>query len=93
MRLIDVCIDGGQRLGLAGIETDGEVLLLPDDRDRLRRLMADAIGWDPDTRLRADDVRDVGDAWALYDRLGRRRPGYADTAAAHLARTMLEAFR
>ena len=55
--------------------------------------MADAIGWDPGTRLRADDIRDVGDAWALYDRLGRRRPGYADTAAAHLARTMLEAFR
>ena len=68
MRLIDVCIDGGQRLGLAGVEADGDFLLLPDDRD-------------------------VGDAWALYDRLGRRRPGYADTAAAHLARTMLEAFR
>lgn len=93
MRLIDVCIDGGQRLGLAGIETDGDVLLLPDDRDRLRRLMADAIGWDPGTRLQADDVRDVGDAWALYDRLGRQNPEYGDTAAAHLARTMLEAFR
>ena len=88
MRLIDVCIDGGQRLGLAGVETDGDILLLPDDRDRLRRLMAAAIGRDPGTRLRAG-----GDAWALYDRLGRRRPGYADTAAAHLARTMLEAFR
>lgn len=48
---------------------------------------------DPGTRLRADDVRDVGDAWALYDRLGRQNPGYGDTAAAHLARTMLEAFR
>lgn len=33
MRLIDVCIDGGQRLGLAGVETDGDFLLLPDDRD------------------------------------------------------------
>lgn len=93
MRLIDVCLDGGRRLGLAGIEADGDVLLLPRDHDRLHRLMVDAIGEDPDTDLRADDVRDVGDAWALYDRLGRRRPGYADTAAAHLARTMLEAFR
>ena len=93
MRLIDVCIDGGQRLGLAGVETDGDVLLLPDDRDRLRRLMADAIGWDPGTRLRADAVRAVGGAWALYDRLGRQNPGYRATAAAHLARTMLEAFR
>lgn len=55
--------------------------------------MVDAIGWDPGTRPRADDVRDVGDAWALYDRLGRQNPGYGDTAAAHLARTMLEAFR
>lgn len=55
--------------------------------------MVDAIGWDPGTRLQADDVRDVGDAWALYDRLGRQNPGYGDTAAAHLARTMLEAFR
>lgn len=93
MRLIDVCIDGGRRLGLAGIEADGEVLLLPRDRDRLRRLMVDAIGEDRDTDLQADDVRDVGDAWALYDRLGRQNPGYGDTAAAHLARTMLEAFR
>lgn len=93
MRLIDVCIDGGRRLGLAGIEADGEVLLLPRDRDRLRQLMVDAIGEDRDTDLRADDVHDIRDAWALYDRLGRRRPGYADTAAAHLARTMLEAFR
>lgn len=93
MRLIDVCLDGGRRLGLAGIETDGEVLLLPRDRDRLRRLMVDAIGEDRDTDLRVDDVRDVGDAWALYDRLGRQNPGYGDTAAAHLARTMLEAFR
>lgn len=93
MRLIDVCIDGGRRLGLAGIEADGEVLLLPRDRDRLRQLMVDAIGEDRDTDLRADDVHDIRDAWALYDRLGRRRPGYADTAATHLARTMLEAFR
>lgn len=93
MRLIDVCIDGGRRLGLAGIEADGEVLLLPRDRDRLRQLMVDAIGEDRDTDLRADDVHDIRDAWAFYDRLGRRRPGYADTAAAHLAQTMLEAFR
>lgn len=93
MRLIDVCLDGGQRLGLAGIETDGEVLLLPRDRDRLRRLMADAIGADPDTRLRPDDPYDVRDAWAAYDLLGRRRPGYEDTAAAHLTQTMLEAFQ
>ena len=63
------------------------------DTASLGRLMADAIGWDPGTRLRADDVRDVGDAWALYDRLGRQNPGYGDMAAAHLARTMLEAFR
>lgn len=93
MRLIDVCIDGGRRLGLAGIEADGEVLLLPRDRDRLRRLMVDAIGEDRDTDLQADDVHDIRDAWALYDRLGRQNPGYRDTAAAHLARTMLEAFR
>lgn len=93
MRLVDVCIDGGQRLGLAGVETDGDVLLLPDDRGPLRRLMVDAIGEDPDTDLRADDAHDIRDAWALYDRLGRQNPGYGDTAAAHLARTMLEAFR
>lgn len=93
MRLIDVCLDGGRRLGLAGIEADGDVLLPPRDHDRLHRLMVDAIGEDPDTDLRADDAHDIRDAWALYDRLGRRRPGYADTAAAHLARTMLEAFR
>lgn len=93
MRLVDVCIDGRQRLGLAGVETDGDVLLLPDDRGPLRRLMVDAIGEDPDTDLRADDAHDIRDAWALYDRLGRQNPGYGDTAAAHLTQTTLEAFR
>lgn len=90
MRLIDVCLDGGRRLGLAGIEADGRTLLLPRDRRKLRRLMKDAIGCDPKTRLTPWTIGEVRDAWAEYDRLGRTCEGYADTAAAHLAHTILE---